>query len=137
MQEFIFYRCRANNAYDTMISRTIVLLQVGTCIPHIHTYLWVDTYIFPLDYEGTQHPEDVNKLHKGERRKEPQWLPLVTELALDHGARRHVDISHCPTGQQDLIQHTGRMPRDCYLCKERLKNSQSRCLLIHETNYVK
>lgn len=82
----------------------------------------VCTYIFPLDNVSTENPEDVDELHKGEGGEESEWLPLVTVLTLDHGPRRHVDVSHRTTGQQDLVQHTGRVPwnRDLQKAKTRV-----------------
>lgn len=62
----------------------------------------------------------MDKLHEGEGGEESEWLPLVTVLALDHGPRRHVDVSHRTTSQQDLVQHTGRVPRNCDLQKTRM-----------------
>lgn len=72
----------------------------------------VSTYIFSLDNVSTEDPEDVDEFHKGEGGEESEWLPLVTVLTLDHGPRRHMDVSHRTTGQQDLVQHTGRVPRN-------------------------
>lgn len=82
----------------------------------------VSTYIFSLDNVSTEDPEDVDELHKGEGGEESEWLPLVTVLTLDHGPCRHVDVSHRTTGQQDLVQHTGRVPwnRDLEKAKTRV-----------------
>lgn len=82
----------------------------------------VSTYIFSLDNVSTENPEDVDEFHKGEGGEESKRLSLVTVLTLDHGPRRHVDVSHRTTGQQDLVQHTGRVPwnRDLEKAKTRV-----------------